>query len=296
MERFRPMLAASVTDLSALRYPLFASPKLDGIRCVILPDGSPVSRSLKPIPNLYVTERLSKANLAGLDGELVVVESGKIAPFRVTSSVIMSRDKKAEFQFHVFDVISSEVASQRVSAAKTRVSLAQQSSSFLRLVPQTLVNTQEELQEMELHMLGEGYEGVVVKPVDGIYKFGRATKHDQCLVKIKRFQDSEAEVIGVVGLEKNYNPSHLNELGLKKRSHHKCNKVMTSAVGALQVRDRYTGIEFELGTGFTAEERLRFYNDPTIVGKMVKYKYLSVGVKHKPRHPVYLGVRHEDDM
>ena len=48
---FKPMLLPRETpDLDKLQYPIIASAKLDGIRCLIK-DGVALSRTLKPIPN-----------------------------------------------------------------------------------------------------------------------------------------------------------------------------------------------------------------------------------------------------
>ena len=56
-----------------------------------------------------------------------------------------------------------------------------------------------------------------------------------------------------------------------------------------------TGVEFEIGTGFTAAEREALWLAPPI-GKIVKYKFFPVGVKDRPRHPVFLGFREAEDM
>ena len=65
------MLAASCDDIDQLRYPLLATQKIDGIRCLII-DGVAMSRSLKPIPNRYIQSIIGKREYNGLDGELVV--------------------------------------------------------------------------------------------------------------------------------------------------------------------------------------------------------------------------------
>jgi DNA ligase 1 len=69
--KFEIMLSGKCPkDLTGIKYPILASPKLDGIRCIMI-NGVAMSRTLKPIPNLYVQERLK--NLPnGLDGELIV--------------------------------------------------------------------------------------------------------------------------------------------------------------------------------------------------------------------------------
>jgi hypothetical protein len=40
-------------DLQSLKFPLIVSPKVDGIRCGVQ-GGAPLTRTLKPIPNIYV--------------------------------------------------------------------------------------------------------------------------------------------------------------------------------------------------------------------------------------------------
>ena len=37
-------------------------------------------------------------------------------------------------------------------------------------------------------------------------------------------------------------------------------------------------------------------NQEKYLNQIIKYKYFSVGVKDKPRHPVFQGFRHLDDM
>ena len=63
------MLAGRLTDINQIRYPVLCTPKLDGIRCLVV-DGHAVSRTFKNIPNRYVFGLVSKLD-NGLDGELM---------------------------------------------------------------------------------------------------------------------------------------------------------------------------------------------------------------------------------
>lgn len=112
------------------------------------------------------------------------------------------------------------------------------------------------------------------------------------MLKVKRFEDSEAEVLGTVEEMFNGNEAQRDELGRTKRSKAKAGLVGKGTMGALKVRDLKTKVEFEIGTGFTADDRARQW--PT--GLIVRYKFFAVGVKDKPRHPVYLGERDVKDM
>jgi DNA ligase-1 len=67
-------------------------------------------------------------------------------------------------------------------------------------------------------------------------------------------------------------------------------------MGALIVRDLKTKVEFNIGTGFTANDRIDWWHwattqTPASPKPIIKYKFFPVGVKDKPRHPVFLGVR-----
>ena len=63
----KPMLAAP-SDGNDLKYPIMVSPKLDGVRAIII-DGVVMSRSLKPIPNKYVQSLFGLEKFNGFDGE-----------------------------------------------------------------------------------------------------------------------------------------------------------------------------------------------------------------------------------
>ena len=102
----KPMLCATVTDISKLRYPYLASPKLDGIRCLIH-NGTAVSRNLKPIRNKYIASCLK--GLPPLDGELIVGDPTAPDCFNRTSSGVMSADGEPDFKYYVFDRIGTDM-------------------------------------------------------------------------------------------------------------------------------------------------------------------------------------------
>jgi DNA ligase-1 len=117
------------------------------------------------------------------------------------------------------------------------------------------------------------------------------------LLKVKRFDDSEAEIIGFEEEQFNGNTAETNELGRTKRSTAKAGLVGKGTLGAFTVRDIHTGVEFSIGTGLTALQRGVFWQRrDEYLGKLAKYKYFAVGVKVAPRHPVFLGFRDRVDL
>ncbi|MCI4436115.1 MAG: hypothetical protein JHC33_04810, partial [Ignisphaera sp.] len=117
------------------------------------------------------------------------------------------------------------------------------------------------------------------------------------LNKVKRFEDSDAEIVGFEELMNNNNVATKDNFGRSERSTHKANLSGAGVLGCFQVRDIGTGQEFSVGTGLDAAQRKLFWdNQQDLVGKIITYKFFSVGVKELPRHPVFKGFRSLDDM
>lgn len=288
---FKPMLA-SPADLDALTYPIFASPKLDGIRASVV-GGKLLSRTLKEIPSRHVFNQLSRDIFEGLDGELIVGEPTSPTCYRDTVSHVMAENKVFSYTYHVFDlwnVPGTFEARRKELEENFFVAVAQQSSASLSLVPHVLLKDRAELDAYEAEQVALGHEGVMLASRHGLYKNGRATTRGGELLKVKRFEDSEAVVLGIVEEMHNGNEAERNELGRTKRSTAKEGLTGKGSMGTLHVRDWKTNVEFHIGTGFTAADRAKLWSEPPI-GQTVKYKFFPVGVKDKPRHPVFLGFR-----
>ena len=98
----KPMLAATIKELYEIKYPVYASPKLDGIRGVII-DGQLRSRSLKPIPNPFVSARFSKKEYDGLDGELILGSPTAHDVYRVSNGACARETGTPDVNLYVFD-------------------------------------------------------------------------------------------------------------------------------------------------------------------------------------------------
>jgi DNA ligase-1 len=286
---FKPMLA-SPADLDAVVFPIFASPKLDGIRASVV-GGQLLSRSLKRIPSHHIFSMFSGLEYEGLDGELIVGHPTSPTCYRDTVSGVMADNKVPDFTYHVFDLWNHPGIFSSRRAALENHSLAAMHVK-IQFVAHVKINNREELDAYEAEQVAYGYEGIMLADPNGLYKFGRATTKGGELLKVKRFVDSEAVIVGIEEEMFNGNEAETNELGRTKRSSAQAGKTGKGTMGALRVRDKETGVEFNIGTGFTADERARFWRG-SYAGATVKYKSFPIGVKDKPRHPVYLGLRPE---
>ena len=116
-------------------------------------------------------------------------------------------------------------------------------------------------------------------------------------MKLKRFVDSEAMILGFSELMHNENEAEVNELGYTKRSHKKEGMVASGLLGAFGVRDIVTNVEFDVASGLDEELKKEIWdNKDKYLGKLIKYKYFPTGGKEKPRLPVFLGFRDLDDL
>lgn len=294
IEGFKPLLAAPV-DFSKLDYNnLWVSPKLDGIRAIVI-DGVVMSRSLKPIPNKHVQLLFGRDSLEGYDGELIFGEPTAPDVYRQTNSAVMSIEGVPNITFHVFDHIQEPLIDYHKRYSK----LSNCHPQPITVVKQALIRYPEDLDQLEADCLAEGYEGVMLRKFQGpdsYYKFGRSTAKAGTLLKLKRFETNEAEVIGFDEEMRNDNEAVVDALGHTKRSSHQANKVGKGRLGALVCRTP-AGVEFRIGTGFDAAQREEIWaNRDKYLGQLANYKSLAIGVKDAPRHPVFRDFRSRIDL
>jgi DNA ligase-1 len=283
------MLSAKLESPEKARYPVMVSPKLDGIRCLIV-GRVPVTRTLKPIPNREIFQTLRALDLPELDGELIIGDPKHPDCYRTTNSGVMSRDGAPDWTFWVFDIYGNGPFEDRLARAGAIIKAL--GNKRIRIVPHKMIRSAEELVQYEANHLLAGYEGVMGRGPGGTYKQGRATPSEGLLWKLKRFVDGEAKIVGFDEQMHNANEAKTNALGQTERSSHKRGMVPKGTLGALKVVDCVSGVDFDIGTGFSDVERAEIWiNRDYWMGKTVKYKSMTVGVKDRPRHPVYLGER-----
>lgn len=281
----KPMLACEA-NLQVLKFPVLASPKLDGVRALVR-EGVVLSRSLKPIPNRHVQTLYGRPELEGLDGELILGDPTNPEAYRRTVSAVMTIEGAPDVDFHVFDRWDRDYPYNEVALPY----------GLTIPVCSTLIRTMDELEEYEVALLDKSYEGVMLRDPQSPYKFGRSTVKEGYLLKLKRFADSEAEIIAFEELMHNQNEATINEIGHTERSTKQDGLLPAGTLGALVVSDIHSGVEFKIGTGFSAAERQKFWNlRASLRGLLVKYQYFPTGSKEKPRFPSFQGFRHRIDL
>ena len=327
---FKPMLSGkfkdSVADIKKLRnYPYIISPKVDGIRCCISQDGTPITRTLKDIPNRFVQERCRyltryQPSLAFLDGEFVYGGAPQLTEpniFQKTSSAVMSHEGTQILTFWYFDSFLypkhnyfdrlkhiTEVVSKAVEQLDEYFRYDPHHTIKFRQLPHQIANNLEELEYWEDKWVTEGFEGLMFRDPSKPYKFNRASvsPQSQNLCKLVRWETNEGEILDIEELEHNDNELTTDERGYAKRSTAKANKRGGDTLGKFIIRvlnGPFAGETFPVGTGegLTQELRQQLWNTRTeVIGKTITFKWRLHGSKDLPRFPIFKGFRHQEDM
>lgn len=265
-------------------YPCFAQPKLNGVRCLYQhgTDGGVVFQSrdekLIHIPKIkqIVDELASLGSLIGhsiLDGELYV-HGWRLQRINGAVSVNSKQvtDDSLHLEYHVFDVVDPKLKfSDRYLEF---FNSCPKDLSFVKPVSTVLLADKNDMNLHFNHWVGQGYEGIMLRP-DGPYELSGSTgRRSQYLWKYKSWQDGEFMCVGITPGE--------GKAGI--------------GIGALILqgppnpRDyRLPNSTFKVGTGFDDNDRSIFYLNPPI-RKMIKIRYLELTADGIPFNPSFLCV------
>ena len=296
----RPLLGCDVV-LSQVRYPVLASPKIDGIRGTNQ-IGTLWSRKATTLPNKRMQRLFGHVVLDMFDGELVSGAPNRPDTYQRSYSAVMTADAEEPVDYYVFDLLGqgNTPYHERLDLLRRRVELAQRvvGADRIILVEQREIHNEEELLAYEIECVENGFEGVMLRDPTKPYKYGRSTMVGQHLMKLKRFVDGEAEIIGFVEQMRNENAPTKDAHGLTKRSSHKAGKKPAGRLGKFRVRDCKTGVEFGLSGRISIKQREEWWRiREQLLGRIVIYKHFAVtGVVNKPRLPIFKWFRDPMDF
>lgn len=288
----KPMLAGKCEQPESLNFPLLATPKLDGIRCLKI-NGRALTRSFKPVSNRFIREWI-EANLPdGIDGELIV----KGTTFSETAGHVGRESGEPDFTFAVFDYVSKEL--DIPYAYRMRELSSMDDFGHVEKVLPEEIRSLDDLMVYEERCVGEGYEGVMIRTPHSPYKCGRSTEREGYLLKIKRFEDAEAVILDTYEGMSNLNPAEKDNFGRTKRSLSQAGLVGRGELGGFVVRHVETGVEFRVGynhvVGGIARVAL-WEQREALIGRLVKFRHQPSGAKEAPRFPKFIGFRERWDL
>ena len=206
----QPMLASPAPDVAAAvgitGLPALVDHKMDGIRLQVHRDGQQVrlfTRSLDDItarlPGIVAQVLALPVQQVVLDAEVLGMEpSGRPAPFQQISSVAASTPTddvpaSVELQLVCFDLLHLDGTDWMDRPLQERRARMAQLLPGPMLVRQVLAETVEQAQDAFQQAVAQGYEGVVVKDLQGPWQAGRRAAK---WVKVKPRHTLDLVVLG----------------------------------------------------------------------------------------------------
>lgn len=280
-----------------LKFPVWAQPKLDGIRMLARDEHNEVimrSRGNKTFPFLpHIRSRIKNflsflPKGAILDGELY----SHLLTFNAITSIVKRtvnpHPQEELVEYYIFDLILPKNIpfNQRYQVLLDAYNAYSEAGyvSFneldevddpIRVVGVTPADSEQDLHEFHDEYVQLGYEGLIIRKIAGdkptqaeinasIYKFGRSSN----MLKYKEFIDEEAEVIGV-------EEARGTEVG----------------TALLRVRD-IRGNEIVIRFRAPLVERRKWLQDPnSVIGKQATIRYQELSPDGVPRFPVGVAIR-----
>ena len=270
-----PMLAHRYDEQGhKIKFPAYAQPKFDGHRCIAtVVDGKCTlwSRTRKPILSMpHIVEDIEKLSrmLAWktftLDGELYRHDYRE--KFEELTSFIRQSGPTpggSIVQYHVYDTATELEQTNRLATIDA-IGIADLPS--IKAVETRRVLDEDELMLAFDDFLAQGYEGAMVRNMDGLY----VNKRSYDLQKIKEFKDMEFLITGI-------------EEGRGKLAGH-----------GIFVCKAENGTEFRAKMKGTLDSLKQYFEHPEkFIGKRLTVKYQGLSKYGVPRFPVALRIRED---
>jgi DNA ligase 1 len=294
----------------------FMSRKYDGARCVAkLVRGKKIqllSRTGKPFNTLGCLEELFARALRDpkfwvggdsliLDGEIALRNDAGADDFQGLMKLLMRDDYQIPgVAYHVFDSVRmdddcetpiddaplseriaryEEMAERANLAAAYLLRIGGRPSAIIRPVNQVSLESAAQLAQARARAKTKGWEGLILRR-DVPYAVGRS----EGMWKVKEFHEDEYEVIGI-----KTGSMQIAVLGVGEK------KILTMKSATILQQ----GCEVEVGSGWTVEQRKRYYKNPDdIIGRLITVQHFGVtenqGGTFSLRFPVFKALHGVD--
>ena len=249
----------------------YVSRKLDGVRCLIVVDEKGKAKSFSRAGKQFHTLSLVEKDIESLglknvvfDGEMCIVDNECNEDFQSVMKEIKRKNHTiTSGLFQVFDYIKYEDFTRGYSNEKTfseriytlQNILLNKDLRYISFLTQTPVLSFHELTALSSTAASKGWEGLMLRKND-FYKGKRSND----ILKVKTFQDDEYKVEAL-----NFGPFRYVKEGKEVEEE------MLSAVII-----NHKGNTVNVGSGFTIDQRKRFYQKPSeIHGKIITVQYFE---------------------
>ena len=248
-------------------WPVLVQPKLDGERARSVFDllGPPwlvssEQNRFTAIPHINQAIQDQGHEFRELDGELYVHGMDFPTIHSIVSRTQNLHPEYAQMQYHVFDIISDLPQFARI---KELGDLYLKPPLFR--VHTYLASSFDELMEHYDMILDQGYEGIIIRKIDGAYVRKRS-------MEIMKFKPKKSDYYEISGYE-----VEISIHGERK-----------NRLGSLRCYGRDL-TPFNVGSGFTdAQRHALWQSKEDLIGKLVHVQYQQVNSSGAPRFPVFI--------
>lgn len=254
-----------------------ASRKLDGCRCIAVIDENQNVRFYSRQGKEFLTLGILRTDIEGLslknivlDGEICLVDSQGNENFQDVMKQITKKEHTIQNpRYKVFDILTTE----EFYSKKSKLILTERLSRIdfcdvcIEKLQQRRVVSQEELNTLTEEAISNGWEGLILRK--NTFYEGKRTNN---MLKVKQFFDAEYKVLDI-------------ELGEMDDGHGNKINVLSNII------IEHKGNKVGVGSGFTIEERVRFYNNPAeILNKEVTIQYFAESLNQKGEYSLRFPV------
>lgn len=278
---FGLMLAPNeLPNIMTINYPANIQPKLDGYRC-IYDNGYMWSRTGRPFGNKNLASYFSKLFQVEdyvLDGELYVEGEN----FNKLQTILNTYEAPLPegLKFVVYDCMpktewdckkGKKPYSERLKQIRTVIQAIADHKKVID-IPNDIVEEPREAVEIYKKYLKAGYEGAMIKSVDGLYKWKRTTVKSGEMLKVKPFETIDLVIKGYYAGEGKFE----------------------GMAGGVDVD--YNGVTVSIGSGFDVPTRKAIAATPSnFIGKTIEIKYFEETEDGSLRFPTFVRFREEKD-
>lgn len=266
-----------------ISFPSYIQKKYDGIRCIsYLKDDKVILESRKGIE--FQNFGKLKDQLHGLliklpknfyfDGELYTDK----LDFEVISGLIRLHEKKItqkdvdsinEIEYHIYDFVDLDnetiIYKDRYKYLTDFLTSNINNKSLCKTVDTILVEKLEDIKTYHDNFVKDGYEGIMIRDMNGIYEVNKRSKY---LQKFKEFLEEEFKIVG-------FHEGSSDEKG--------------SVVWNCVTKDNQ---EFSVRPKGTFESRKKLFDEgDKYIGKLLTVIFQEYSAEGIPRFPVGKGIR-----
>lgn len=271
---FLPMLAHKFLEAKKVVYPVHEQPKLNGIRCLAYWKDHSI-RLMSRGGKTYDIEHIRKDVASFLPENLVL--DGEIYLHGVTLQEVSRLVKKyrpgetEKLQLWVYDLFEEDKTDTPWSERAEQLDHLFSRREIASIVPvqYAVATCEKEVLDIQKGFVKEGFEGGIVRLLDGEYELGYRS---HSLLKIKTYKDAEFEIVG-------YGSG--------------AGKFSDCVIWTCKTKE---GKQFNVVPKGTLEKKRAWLKEAKkYIGEQLTVRYFDLSEDGIPEQPVGLGIRSEED-